>query len=224
MKITNPPGIPFSSGNAFLHWDAATKRLGINQSSTPIASYSVVAPGSTNPSAAFSAAINQNGSVVLQDAGNIGFVVGVSGPSSNRGINQFLKANGTLAVPTAVAAGDFIGSLLGSGYESITPQFRTVYSADILATEAFTNAATGTRYRLRLVAPGTVGVSEKFGWDGNGTSNQIVLTVATLPAAVTAGRKGFVSDALAPVFGAAVVGGGAVVVPVYDTGVAWFVG
>lgn len=48
-------------------------------------------------------------------------------------------------------------------------------------------------------------------------------TVATLPAG-TAGDTAFVTDATAPAFGAAVVGGGAVKVPVYYTGVAWFVG
>lgn len=48
-------------------------------------------------------------------------------------------------------------------------------------------------------------------------------TVATLPAA-TQGDRAHVTDANAPVFGAAVAGGGAVMVPVYYTGAAWFVG
>lgn len=48
-------------------------------------------------------------------------------------------------------------------------------------------------------------------------------TVATLPAGVAYARA-FVTDALGPVWGAAVVGGGAVVVPVYYTGAAWNVG
>jgi hypothetical protein len=51
-----------------------------------------------------------------------------------------------------------------------------------------------------------------------------VFTVATLPAGAVAGNRAFVSDALAPVFGAAVAAGGAVTVPVYYTGAAWFVG
>ena len=52
------------------------------------------------------------------------------------------------------------------------------------------------------------------------------VTVANLIAAATigAGARAFVSDALAPVFGSAVTGGGAVNVPVYSTGAAWFVG
>ena len=53
-----------------------------------------------------------------------------------------------------------------------------------------------------------------------------VTTVANLPAAATAGAgaRMMVSDALAPTFGSAVAGSGAVTVPVYSTGAAWNVG
>jgi hypothetical protein len=50
-----------------------------------------------------------------------------------------------------------------------------------------------------------------------------VYTVATLPAGVVSARA-YVSNALAPAFGAAVVGGGAVGVPVYYDGISWKVG
>lgn len=46
-------------------------------------------------------------------------------------------------------------------------------------------------------------------------------TVATLPAAGTAGRMAYVTDALAPSFLTTVVGGGAVVTPVFDNGTNW---
>ena len=46
-------------------------------------------------------------------------------------------------------------------------------------------------------------------------------TVATLPAAGTAGRRTYVTDALAPTFLGALTGGGAVVCPVFDNGTAW---
>jgi hypothetical protein len=51
-------------------------------------------------------------------------------------------------------------------------------------------------------------------------------TVATLPSAVTSGKgaRSFATDALAPAFGSAVVGGGAVAVPVYSDGTNWIVG
>ena len=51
-------------------------------------------------------------------------------------------------------------------------------------------------------------------------------TVATLPSAVTSGKgsRSFVTDALAPVFGATVATGGATAVPVYSDGTNWKVG
>ena len=52
------------------------------------------------------------------------------------------------------------------------------------------------------------------------------VAVSALPLAATAGvgARSFVNDALSPVFGSAVTGGGAVTVPVYSTGSAWNVG
>ena len=51
-------------------------------------------------------------------------------------------------------------------------------------------------------------------------------TVATLPSAATSGvgARSFVTNALTPTFGATVVGGGAVAVPVYSDGTNWKVG
>jgi hypothetical protein len=51
-------------------------------------------------------------------------------------------------------------------------------------------------------------------------------TVTTLPSAVTSGKgaRSFVTDALGPTFGATVVTGGAVAVPVYSDGTNWKVG
>ena len=51
----------------------------------------------------------------------------------------------------------------------------------------------------------------------------VPVAVASLPAGAT-GMRAFVNDALAPVFGAAVAGGGAVTVPVYHDGTNWKVG
>jgi len=57
----------------------------------------------------------------------------------------------------------------------------------------------------------------------NGTIRQQTFTVATLPTGV-AGARSFVTDALAPTFGATVVTGGSVGVPVYHDGTSWKVG
>ena len=49
-------------------------------------------------------------------------------------------------------------------------------------------------------------------------------TVATLPAAGTAGRRAYITDATAPTFLSTLTGGGAVVCPVFDNGTAWVAG
>lgn len=56
------------------------------------------------------------------------------------------------------------------------------------------------------------------------SSNGQGYTVATLPTVGTKGRRAYVTDALAPVFLANVVGGGAIIAPVFDNGTHWIVG
>ena len=73
------------------------------------------------------------------------------------------------------------------------------------------------------------GAGIKFTGAAAGSTSWIkvpAVAVASLPAAATAGvgARSFVNDALAPTFGSAVTGGGAVTVPVYSTGSAWNVG
>lgn len=68
---------------------------------------------------------------------------------------------------------------------------------------------------------GFIDTSGNFNY--NGPIRTGVYTVATLPTAGTAGRRAFVTDNSGASFGAAVVGGGANFVPVFDAG-AWYVG
>ena len=60
----------------------------------------------------------------------------------------------------------------------------------------------------------------------SGLQTPPVYLVVELPSAADSGvgAKSFVTDALAPTFGATVVGGGAVKVPVYSDGTNWKVG
>ena len=70
----------------------------------------------------------------------------------------------------------------------------------------------------------TVSPTTSKGLVVTGTIRKFGYTVATLPTAGVAGRCAYVTNALAPTFGAAVAGGGAVVIPVFDNGAAWIVG
>ena len=85
----------------------------------------------------------------------------------------------------------------------------------------------GTSNSFGAIARDGAGISI-VGSAGGSTAHIKVpgVTVANLPAAATAGAgaRSFVTDALAPVFGSAVAGSGAVKVPVYSDGSAWNVG
>ena len=58
----------------------------------------------------------------------------------------------------------------------------------------------------------------------NGLIQTIGYTVATLPAAGTAGRRAYVTDASSPSFLNTITGGGSVVCPVFDDGSSWVAG
>lgn len=96
----------------------------------------------------------------------------------------------------------------------------TIYSAGGAVGSGVTNS-----YGLNISA-NTGATNNYLGRFGAGVIQHATTTVAALIAAATAGAgaRSIVSDALAPVFGTAVTGGGAVVVPVYSDGTSWIVG
>ena len=86
------------------------------------------------------------------------------------------------------------------------------------------NASGGSYFNGGGLAVGATTDAGTGNITASGTVKTGGYTVATLPTAGTAGRIAYVTNALAPTFGAAVVGGGAVVIPVFDNGTAWIVG
>lgn len=86
---------------------------------------------------------------------------------------------------------------------------------------------TGASTQLKLQVDGTDGLIVDSSQDvsiPNGTLATKAYTVATLPAAGTAGRRAFVTDANATTFASIVAAGGANGVPVYDDGTNWRIG
>lgn len=149
----------------------------------------------------------------------------------------FRHARGTKSVPAALINGDQCGGFTwsghtGSGFTNIASIRNDIQAA----TPGPTDMENTISFRMCAAGSATIQLTFQIGYslgilyqnvtvlDNNRIWRNRVYTVATLPAAGTAGRRTFVSDANAPVFGAAVAGGGAVNVPVYDTGAAWFVG
>ena len=106
-------------------------------------------------------------------------------------------------------------STISSGTTSTTT---LVHSGDTTGSLVFKTNDTGSGGTTALTIDTTQN-STFVGW-----VKMPVYTVATLPAAGTAGRRAFVSNALTPVALSAVVGGGAITVPVFDNGSSWIVG
>ena len=143
----------------------------------------------------------------------------------------YLDNNGYMHLPADVAFSGNIGS--GNGYTQLA-QTGTILGS--LATQAFTsipNAAPGyidtgiSRIGVAAIGIGN-GTNQNTGGsltladiNMSGTIKPGIFTVATLPAAGTVGRISVVSDATAPSYLGALVGGGTVKTPVFDNGTEW---
>jgi len=145
-------------------------------------------------------------------------------------------------VNAIVLGGDVLGlgsntTVIGNGSTTLAKIFGALRVGEDLTATSTTNIATGATVSgaTKTINVGTGGVAgsttniaigSTTGTSTttvNGLLKQQTYTVATLPTG-SAGTRSFVTDASSPVFGAAVVGGGAVGVPVYHDGTSWKVG
>lgn len=164
--------------------------------------------------------------VYFMQGGNDRWLISTSGHFLANVTNTYdIGTSTTVAAPRNIYAGSAISAgttlsaanniNIGNGYRLVSPTKGAIgFFTDGVFT--FENSAATNSFTI------TAGAANLATF--NGPVNTLVTTVASLPTAGTAGRRAFVTNALAPTFGSAVVGGGAVNVPVYDTGAAWFVG
>jgi hypothetical protein len=103
------------------------------------------------------------------------------------------------------------GGLIGQGLFSGTDNIVFVWNTG----NADLSLGTNNTARVTIQADGTTVFAAP--------ARMAQYTVAALPTGA-AGMRAYVTNALAPAFGAAVVGGGAVGIPVYHDGVSWKVG
>jgi len=152
-----------------------------------------------------------NANVTIGVAGNAAIVT-VSGPGANiagtGNVTGSLTVGANLTVTTKILGGD--GNIAAPTYGFIN------------------EAATDTGFYW--VSDGNIGVTnngaQSFIFQAT-TIKQTVVAFSALPAATTAGLRGFISDgnlAAATNFGVQVAGGGSNVVPVYSDGTNWKIG
>lgn len=172
---------------------------------------------------------------------------GVTGITSQTGTGTtFVMSNSpTLVTPNLGTPSVLIGTNITGTAAGLTAGNATLAATATLATTVTTNAnltgpitstgnatavasqtGTGSKFVMdtspTLVTP-DIGVASGTSLSVTGVVKTGGYTVGTLPAGVT-GDRAYVTDALAPTFGNAVVGGGAVVIPVFKNATTWIVG
>ena len=138
---------------------------------------------------------------------------------------------GLMYVPTGavVTSGNRVGSLEFGGSIDTSDDVGTGAAIRVYTTQTYSAYTIGSKMVFQTVPNGSATLSTALTIDQDqsaqftssvGTGTYLV---ANLPTGVL-GRRAFVTNALAPAFGSAVVGGGAVNVPVFYNGSTWVVG
>lgn len=234
---TGSPGSLVFSGNPTLTGctvsGAAFTSRGITDNSTASAltidssgnvTVGVSSPAFTNPFTVYASGGTSAGMVGIGDGTGAQMVaIRVTNDASQPQL-IVQKRRGSFASPSAVASSDGLGDVVFQGYggtntrtlASIRAIVDTYTSdTDISAYLRFSVSPSGSAAAveaLRITAAKRIVAVATIATGG--------YTVATLPAG-TVGDRAYVTDALAPAYGVAVAGGGAVTIPVFYNGAAW---
>ena len=178
--------------------------------------------------------IKTSGNIILEESGN-SYSELTSKTHSSTAYAPLTGATFTgqvklsAAAPTLVVHTSAAGTLATPVKRIISfTDYADVEGASIVADDLSSDTA-ATRFRFYVKNNSGTIVQALF-LDGyttlatfSGATSQAPVAFASLPAGAT-GMRALVNNALAPVFGAAVVGGGAVTIPVFHDGVSWKVG
>jgi len=196
--------------------------------------------------------INQSGVTDTWDGGAIIGITGPGGANTSINFTTyygsatqsssrliFQNAGGTASSPTNNIINDVLGAFVFAGYNA---GFKNTSAFRAVASENWSSGHQGTAFQIFLTPNGSTSAQTALTVLGDGTLTtgpsqsvlrtpglsvvKIVSTVSGLPSAATEGNGAcrIVTDALTPVLGSTVVGGGAVRVPVNSDGTNWRVG
>ena len=201
---TGSPGSLVFSGNPTLQ--------GLNVTTAAFTSR-----GITDNATATALTIDSSKNVGIGAAPELSFTLELSS-SAGGGPNIAMKKTGVPTIDSSMFA--------FAGYGSNSSALAVGGTINFKASENWGTTANGTYIQFRTVKAGTTTLSECARmWDNGAFSVARTIstggyTVATLPAG-TVGQRAYVTDALAPAYGVAVAGGGAVTIPVFYNGAAW---
>jgi hypothetical protein len=183
----------------------------------------------TAPSGTAGNAISFTQAMTLNASGRLGigttspgFRLDISGGGTTAKINTLDTNDGGASLSTWMK----VGRRAGTGTNAYINTLHSGSDAVDALTFAFGTSGTGTE-RARITSGGEllVGLNSATGvalLQVSGPIRTTGYTVATLPAG-TVGMRTYVTDALAPSFGVAVAGSGAVTIPVFYDGANWIV-
>ena len=190
----------------------------ITVASSGLTSFSAGTTGFT-PSSPTTGAVVLAGTLVIANGGTGATSAAAARANLGAGTVTSVGGTGTVNGITLTGTVTTAGSLtLGGTLSGVS------LTTQVTGVLPIANGGTGTTGIGTVFASLTTNVSGILPVANGGNGLGAAYTVATLPAASTQGRRSWVTDALAPVFLAAPVGGGAVVCPVFDNGAAWVVG
>jgi hypothetical protein len=159
-------------------------------------------------------------SVVLSNSPTITGTVNITGTAAENSVFGSVLTTGTIIVGGTAGTGAIT---LGRSTVSQTTNIQAGATASG-STKTVNLGTGGLASSTTNIAIGSITGTSTTTF--NGITKQQNYTVTTLPSASTSGvgARSFVTDALAPVFGATVAGSGAVATPVYSDGTNWKVG
>jgi len=163
---------------------------------------------------------NGSGTISVANTGVLSFSAGTTGLTPSTAATGVVVLGGTLiAVNGGTGFSSYaVGDLLYANTTTTLAKLPDVATGNALISGGVSTAPVWGKIGLTTHVSGILPVAN------GGTGTGVAYTVATLPVAGTQGRRAWVTNALAPTFLTAVVGGGAVVCPVFDNGTTWVAG